>query len=166
VEPTNTIPILMTIQGPTHWERGRRPIFKIRKILLGLLHAAQHVCPEARLSSVHKDNSIEDILQMSDIPDTSKGEKDFIFDPQIQNQKFQGQILLKTNKKLRDFLKDNEFHDWLVTERIRLDRQAHTGVHYIKIGFFSDMVTRIDMESFHTQTLRQWLAPSKIGLNL
>ena len=159
--PTFTIPLMVYIKGPSHWNpikgQKRKPIFKIRKILLGFLYAAQRVCPEARLCNVYKDLSMVDIIQIDDIPKTEVAEKSYIFDAQVNRGTFQGQILLKANKEFSEFIRNSDFHDWLQMENIQIQLQPHTGVKFVKIGFFTDVINSHAMDSFHVKTLHQWL---------
>ena len=165
IQPTCTISLMVYIKGPSHWEqmkgKKRRPIFKIRKILLGFLYAAQRVCSEARLCNVYKDASISDILQIDDIPKTEIDEKSFVFDAQLYRGTFQGQILLKSNKEFNDFIRNADFQNWLQMENIQIKLQPHTGVKFVKIGFFTEVINNLAMDSFHVKTLNQWL-PTKL----
>jgi hypothetical protein len=160
--PSSTIALMITMKGPSHWNQGkgkkRNPIFKIKKILLGFLHAAQRVCPEARLCNVYKDTALKDIIQLDDIPTNETSEKSFIFDAQIYRGTFQGQILLKANKEFSDFIRNTDFHDWLQMENIQIKLQPHTGVKFVKIGFFTDVLNSLKMDKFHVKTLTQWLS--------
>ena len=161
ITPTHTIALVVTIKGPTNWEQAkgkrRKPIFKIRKILLGFLYAAQRVCPEARLANVSKAQSIPDIINIDDIPKTELSEKDFVFDAQVYRGIFQGQILIKANKEFSDFTRNSDFYDWMQMEGIQIKLQPHSGVKYIKIGFFMEVVNSLSMDKFHVSTLKQWL---------
>ncbi len=164
ITPMFTISLMVYIKGPSHWEhpkdKKRKPIFKIRKILLGFLYAAQRVCPDARLCNVHKDESIKDILQIEDIPKTEEDEKSYVFDAQVYRSTFQGQILLKANKEFNDFIRNSDFQNWIQMENIQIKIQPHTGVKFIKVGFFTDVINNLSTDSFHVKTLHQWLASS------
>lgn len=155
-----TQPARVLIFGPAIWESNRNkriPIFKINRILLSILYACQQVDPEARLGNVDLDLVNDDILSHNEIPATEEREREFIFGTKVQGNRFEGQIVIKSNIPIHLIQLRLNMHAWTAQERIHFIKQHHSNVEYIEIGFFIRVCNRDQMDDHHTKTLRKWL---------
>lgn len=153
-------PVLVHILGPKSWMTNRVkriPIFKINRILLSILHACQQQDPEARLGNVYQDVAIKDLTMESEIPTDEESEKNFIFDTKVRGNRFEGQILIKSNIPIHIMRESVVMNGWLAQEEMDFYKQHHSGVNYIDIGFFIKVLNRDPMDDHHTKTLRKWL---------
>jgi hypothetical protein len=161
--PTISQPLKLIIAGPVEWATGNaspgKPIFKPSRILLAMLNAAQHFCPEARLGNVFNDPSIPDIINETNLNGSEEQEKQFIFNARIRTDKFYGQILLRSNIDIASMKKHPRFHGWTTRERIVIKSQHHSGAAYRNIGFFTRIPNRTPQDVNQTKIIKHYLPP-------
>lgn len=170
VEPQFRQPLMLYVLGPLLWETMKpKPLIAVHKpnrLLLAFLHCAQKIDPEARLSKIFEDDTATDILSEADIPQDEESEQSYIFNCKVKGNRFQGQIVLKSNIHINTLKEHPIFHNWITSERIGIVKQRNSGTILIDIGFFTQVLNRGQMDIHQTECLKKWLHPDTPSFQL
>jgi hypothetical protein len=135
--PPNIIPVTSSIKTP----QLTNFVFKKTRILVTMIKLLQILFQESYIDPSNTDNTTTTkIAHRTQIPKSNNEVLKYMYTPKCTNGVWSTKIYIHSNKKLKDFVSNDEFQNYIVREQLMIKYNKLNTIIPMNIGFLEQMV--------------------------